>query len=366
MNQEKIDGLTFRNTEIINAVKKRIEQKCPGSIDLIGIGGSFCNGDFYEKSDLDLVLISKNNDAKVLDKCFILKDVGFDIYTHNFSSFEKMAEYENPYVTKLIDLKIIKTSEYGKKHYEELQGRLKQNMGDDDKIAQNIKKHYTEAINALAQLKITDNIGAAYRLFAEIIKRVEYIIYLSNRTYVKGSTGKIPSEIQNMKLLPEGFMEVYKDATSISGIEDVILKGTKLIEKIEKFLGYKLECVKNLEKDNVHKKKLEAGDLVGSYEEIYSNYKNKMLHAYETNDQYLSFITMANCQDFYNEFCDEFEIPKIDLIGKYDQNDLLKNVNNFDVAMNEWKKNYDKFGIKVCYYPDIDAFKMGYNSDLNC
>ena len=364
MNQEKIDELNFRNTEIVNAVKKRIEQKCPGSIDLIGIGGSFCSGDFYEKSDLDLVLISKNNNAGALDKCFILKDVGFDIYTHDFSSFEKMAEYENPYVTKLIDLKIIQMSEYGKEHYGELQKRLKNNMGDNDKTAQNIKKHYMEAINVLAQLKTTNDIGAAYRLLAEIIKRIEYIIYLSNKSYVKGSTKRIPLEIQNMKLLPVGFMEVYKNITSVNSIEDAALKGARLVKIIEKFLGYKLEHTRNLEKSNIHKKRLKAEDLIGSYEEIYSNYKNKMVYAYKTNDQYLSFATMVGCQDFYDEFYSEFEIPKIELIGKYDQNDLLKNVDSFDAAMNEWKLNYDKFGIEICHYSDINEFKKAYNSDL--
>ena len=59
---------------------EQIKEKCPDSIDMIAIGGSFCNGDIYDKSDLDLVIICNDLEkASVLNKCFILDDIGFDI-----------------------------------------------------------------------------------------------------------------------------------------------------------------------------------------------------------------------------------------------------------------------------------------------
>lgn len=76
--------LEIRNKRMIEIVSEKIRRSCPGSVDLFGVGGSFCSGDYYAKSDLDLVLISKDNSAGRLDMCFILNDVGFDIDEKSF------------------------------------------------------------------------------------------------------------------------------------------------------------------------------------------------------------------------------------------------------------------------------------------
>ncbi len=50
-------SLEQRNQKIIDAVIKKADIVCPGALALIGIYGSFMMGDFYEKSDLDLLII---------------------------------------------------------------------------------------------------------------------------------------------------------------------------------------------------------------------------------------------------------------------------------------------------------------------
>ena len=107
MDEVTTKELKLRNGEIINIISEKIARDCPNSIDLFGVGGSFASGDFYEKSDLDLVLLLRDDKARCLDMCFILGDVGFDIYTQDWRRFEEAALYPNPFVTKLIDLEII-------------------------------------------------------------------------------------------------------------------------------------------------------------------------------------------------------------------------------------------------------------------
>lgn len=52
-------------------------------------------------------------------------------------------------------------------------------------------------------------------------------------------------------------------------------------------------------RDRVYSKKeiLEA-DITGTYEEIYSNWRNKMYHAADRENTYLSLMTAASCQRF--------------------------------------------------------------------
>ena len=183
-----------------------MKEQCPDSIDMIAIGGSFCNGDIYEKSDLDLVIISRDDKAKWLDKCFILDDVAMDVYTHDWTGFEQLAEYPHPYVMKLIDLDIIYVhDEDVLKRYKELQSKLKANMSNENLVLQNIQEHFNKANSKLTKLNQNENdLGVTYRGLANIIREVEFIIYMANKSYVKRGTKRVPEEICNMKNLPEG------------------------------------------------------------------------------------------------------------------------------------------------------------------
>ena len=53
--KEEIQYLEERNQKIIDAVLKKAEIVCPGALALIWVNGSFMTGDFYAKSDLDLL-----------------------------------------------------------------------------------------------------------------------------------------------------------------------------------------------------------------------------------------------------------------------------------------------------------------------
>lgn len=364
MEQRQIEILKLRNKKIIDIVLQQIKTNCPDSIELIGIGGSFCNGDIYENSDLDLVLICKDEKAKCLDKCFILENVGFDIYTHDWGSFDSLALYPNPYVTKLIDLDIIYANDDALKHYKSLQEQVKINMQNEELITKNISCYFSNALENLNELDSVSDISIAYRLLAKIIKNVEFIIYMLNSSYVKGGTKRVPEEITNMKILPKNFIEVYSDIVNCSNIEDIKQKSRLLVNSVKELLdnrdiSYSIsvkEEIKSIKKD------ITSDNLKGTYEEIYSNWKNKMLHAFKINSRYLSFVTMAGCQEFYDDMYEQFNIPQINLIGKYKPDNLFDNIDSFNLAMSEWKNLYDQFGIDINYYNNLKELENLYSN----
>ena len=99
--------LLERNNKIINEILKKIERTCPNSVDMVAIGGSFSSGDYTEKSDLDIVIIRNKIDAIDINKCFIMNDKGYDIYTQSWEDFKRMSTYRNPYVSKLKQLDVV-------------------------------------------------------------------------------------------------------------------------------------------------------------------------------------------------------------------------------------------------------------------
>ena len=361
------EKLLNRNKKIIEIIMRQINEKCPDSIDMIAIGGSFCNGDIYEKSDLDLVIISRDEKARCLDKCFILGDVAMDVYTHDWTGFEQMSEYPHPYVTKLLDLDIIYVHDDDVlKRYKLLQSKLKENMHTDNLVLQNIQEHFNKMNLALAKLnKNETDLGLAYRSLAHIVKEVEFIIYMSNKSYVKRGTKRVPAEVCNMSDLPNGFTEVYKDITNCKSIEEIKEKANRLAECITVFVSQKgIEYISlEEEKPNTEKKELMPNNLFGTYEEIYSNWKNKMIHAVSINSRYLSFVTMSSCQEFYDEMANMFNIPKIELIANYNPDDLSSNVNYFNNCMEQWLDLYRNHGVEVNYYANLSELENLYRTE---
>lgn len=369
MTELQRQQLYDRNNKIIEIVLNQIKKECPDSVALIGIGGSFCSEDIYENSDLDLVIIANDEKASVLCKCFILGNVGFDIYTQNWSRFEETAKYNHPYVTKLFDLDIIYTKdETAKKRYEELRNIVIKNMQDDNNVSKQVGNHFIELLKCYHILKDTNDKSIAYKLLAKIIKEVEFIIYMINKTYVKKGTKRVPSEILSMSILPIDFKDIYLSAPLCTTVDEIKEISASLIAKIKQLIDDNniTYNIQDIVKNDVEpkKEKITSDALTGTYEEIYSNYKNKMYHATKTNNPYLSFVTMASCQEFYDDMSSQYEIPSIDLLQHYNPNDLLSNQLAFDNALQIWKELYDSFNKPIIQFASLEDLNNLYKKHI--
>lgn len=351
---ESIDKkkIAEKNDKIIEHVMNEIENKCKDSIDLIGI----CENVEAESNDIELVIVVNTEDTQKMNKSFIIGDDGFDIYTKSWADFEEMSRYNNPNVAKLIDLKILyKSDDTVMERYMTLQQKLQQNMRNNALVMLSIREQFKNVLNAYREILATKNISVAYRKVADMIKGVEHILYMANKSYIKKGIKRIPEEIAQMEILPDGFMNKYLEIVKCTTLEEIRAKAGEFIDCIEKFLDEKRKDYAENKKQNDeeelktkdNKEEITVDDLTGTYEEIYSNWRNKAHYAAQIENVYLSFMVMAYCQEFYDEMFARYDIPEIDLIGKYNPNDLAANAYQFDKALNEWGKLYDKFNKKI-------------------
>ena len=121
-------------------------------------------------------------------------------------------------------------------------------------------------------------------------------------------------------------------------------------------------CFKGFEKKSQEKKELSANDLVGTYEEIYSNWRSKMFHSIAIDDPYLSFSTMSSCQYFYNMMFDNYNIENINIMKNFFPSNLTATAAHFDLAMEEYLKLYKKHNVQVVNYETINEFEVKYLS----
>lgn len=352
-----------RNKKIIQTILKAIENKCPESIDLIGIYGSFCNGEYHLKSDLDLIIIRNDDKAKVLDKCIIFDDIGFDINTKSWDEIEALSKYNTPFVTQLFQLGIVyfRNQEVLNK-IKNIQKKLIQNMNNTDIVEESIRVHFRNALEAYDYLTASNNKTDMNLYYSRIIKELEYVIYFLNNKYVTKGINNIPVEINSMENIPNGFLDAYKNITDFNSKEEMTKKALDIIGTIQLHLdSFMIISEYTYEEEKiVEKKKITKDVLKETYEEIFSNFRNKMFYAIDINSQYLSFMAMSGAQEFYDEITNNYDVPRVNLLDKYNPKDLVENKNNFENSLSIWEKVYRENGLKVERYNRYEELQYMY------
>jgi len=202
-------------------------------------------------------------------------------------------------------------------------------------------------------LVLSEESGRVKYESAKLINSIEMIMYLINKSYVSLGSRHIPEEIERMRELPIGFPGHYRRLIEADTLRSIKESATSLL----RCTGEKIEEIKYRVKG---KKKLDSQALTGSYEEIYSNWRNKMELAAKTDNKYLSLMTAASCQRFYDEMREEYEGVSIDLMKHFDINDLQRSARTFDEAMEEYRLLYDENRVQVKKYQTIEEFEEDY------
>lgn len=348
--------LKLRNNRIIEAVKLKAEALCPNSIALIAVVGSFCSGDYYEKSDLDLLIIINDGEGNKISQCFILDDVAHDIYCHTWEQLEHMSEYNSPYIIKLQDVDIVYYSdELVLEKYNRLKIKVNNilNKPLDLEHFKKVENNFEMVLKIFGKLIIEENFSCCKYLSASLLIYIEFVLYMLNKTYIKVSVKRIPEEICKLKTLPNNFNKLYFGIITANNLIDIKTISTELVKEMNNLLI-------NTKKDLLKKKVVKTEDICGTYEEIYSNWKNKMTYAKLTENKYLSFMTTASCQNFYDEMYSIYDIKELNLFTNFDIDNLDKSEKNFNSILEKYLDLYEKTDSPVCYYNNIEEFEKSY------
>lgn len=357
MQEAKRRQLLERNHRLIAAIQEKAEKACPGAIDLMAVTGSFHSGEFYEKSDLDLLIVTSSEEGEKIARCFILGDVAHDIYCHSWERLEEMAAYPHPHVLKLLDVDIVYTaSAKALSRYHQLRQRLLKTLEGPltREDLEKIQGHLEAAKGEFAALCLNEELSGCRKHAAGVLFYAEYAIYMLNHACVRHGVRGTPEEICALPLLPEGFAESYRalidagDAGAMRRAAKALLRATlALVEKLGSALP---------------KPAATAGALRGSYEEIFSNWKNKMHRAAGENDRYLSLMTLCSCQAMYDDLARRYAIERIDLFLGLPEGPLdpAAAARRFDAAMERFYVSYQKAGLTAERYDTMEAFLGAY------
>ncbi|MDE5589787.1 MAG: hypothetical protein K2J60_11725 [Acetatifactor sp.] len=353
--------LEERNQKIIDAVIKKADTVCPGSLALIGINGSFMTGDFYEKSDLDLLILINDERGGKLACAFIQDDlqVGHDIYCVTWERLQNDARYEHPNISKLMDAKIVYCAD---EKYRERLDVLRKSVKDilsapfSEEDYAKAEKLLKEAEHGYTLAMISENKSDVLDGAGRVIYYVENAIAMLNKQYFRYGVKRAYVELNAMQKRPERLCDLIDDvisATSVASVQEHL--STLMKETVAVFHHVK-------ETIAVQEKAVTGDALIGTYEEMYSNWRNKMHAAAETGNRHLAFMSLISSNAMFSEIESEVNIDRYDVLGGYDSQELHKTANAYDDILNAYLKEYRKTGIQVRHYSDIDAFVLDYQS----
>ena len=339
------------NRKIIDAVIEKANRVCPEALALIGIYGSAATGDTYPKSDLDLLILIENEEGRKLGTGFILEDtqVGYDIYCTDWDALSSDALCRHAHLSKLLDAKIVYVrNPKAREELLELQNRAKEILSSDlrfqtvDQLLDQAKIHYANAC-------LQDTLGQVRLEAFGVIYRVLDALMIFHGTYFRRGVKRTFEELAALPL-EEAFFETVRQIARCGE------------------LGHLRELLKELilmARDHTRRepaKSEPSGALAGTYEEMFSNWRNKVEEAAEKEDVFACFMNMCSLQLMLAEISAETEIGDFRILDQYNPDYLGENVKIFDESLRKYEKAYQQAGISIKKYADVDAFVADYLS----
>ncbi|MBR6150497.1 MAG: nucleotidyltransferase domain-containing protein [Lachnospiraceae bacterium] len=336
--------------KIVDAVLEKAKCECPEALDMIGIYGSVCTGDVHERSDLDLLILINDPKGYALTKAFILEDagIGYDIYCTSWESLTEDANCGHAHISKLMDSEVLFVrDESVTERLESLKNQVREVLSSDKRF-EGIAGIREELCKIYGHAFVAETIGQLRNWAAYMITRSLDAVMLWNGTYFKRGVKRTFEELDGLDIPDDFETNVMKIVQAKNFIELGIALGT-LFKSVMRFTE------RRTRKDAPTKERL-----AGTYEEMFSNWRNKMPEAGERGDAFASFMNLASLQYMFEEIRAESTIPRFQVMEEFDAGDLAKNAKIFDDALEDYSQEYVKLGMEPVRYASVDEFVKAY------
>jgi predicted nucleotidyltransferase len=347
-----------KNNKLINMVIERAKRDFPEDIAIIGLTGSFSTGDFHEKSDLDLVIINNTGRGWGISSCFILEDVGYDIYCTPWEPrIEAQASLSSPMVSHLVDLQILYCA---KPEYMEKFNSLKKRALDElakpigeacigraKKCIDAAKQDYTSAL-------LSNDTGAVRYAAAGVLYNLINALVNLNNTYIKRGVKRYLEELATYRHMPDNFEKIYMAVVEARTIPEIRNAAFEMLKSV-------VDLYERMYKEFVKHPEPTYDNLLGTYEELWCNYRNKVIASTKSNDKSYAFHVALGAQNYLDEMTEDRGTKKFDLMQYFDADNLSLFKEAFMRAMDDYLEEYKKVGRTVVRY---DSFEQLYNDSM--
>ncbi|MDL2233581.1 nucleotidyltransferase domain-containing protein [Ruminococcaceae bacterium OttesenSCG-928-L11] len=351
MTDAKRQEILAKNQKLIDMVIERARADFPEDIALIGLTGSFGTGDYHEKSDLDLIIVNTTPRGWEIGCCFILDDVGYDIYCTPWEPrIEAQSKLETPFVSGLIDLQVLYCA--GEEHRERLEAYRQRAL---ELLARPIGKDCLErartsldaAKRHCAETMLAEDVGAVRYGAGGVASNVLYALTSMNNTYRKGGIKRYLEETLSYRYLPEGFRDSYMAVLQADGVEEMRRAAVALLKGVT-------DLFDAMYREFVPKPNPTADSLRGTYEELWCNCRNKVLASTASGDVSYAYHAAWDAQSYLDEMAQLMGTETYDLMKHFDARNLGSFRDGFLQAMDEYLAECNEAGVEIANFASLE------------
>ncbi len=359
MDDKMRQRLLDKNEKLINMVIERAKRDFPEEIAIIGLTGSFSTEDYHEKSDLDLIIINNTDSGWGIAMCFILEDVGYDIYCTPWPAIEAKAKLENPMISHLVDSQILYCA---KPEYMEKFNSYKQRALDTlakpvgIECIMRAKEHINRAKQEYANTTLTEELGKVRYASCGVLYNLVNALTNLNNTYFKRGVKRFLEEISTYRYLPQDFENIYMSVIHAGTIDEIRCASGQFLRKM-------VELYDAMYTEFIEQPKPTYDNLCGTYEELWCNCRNKVLKSMETGDISYAYHVAMGVQNYLDEMTDTRGTKKFDLMQYFHSDNLKLFRDKFLQAMDDYLEEYNKVGKKAVQF---DTFEQLYSYYMDC
>lgn len=341
--------------KMIDGILQKANRLCPDALDAIGVYGSEATGDTHDKSDLDLLILVNDPSGYLLSEAFLLTDtgIGYDLYCTTWERLEQDATCTHAHLSKLLDSQLVYVKDDAVvQRLTALRQQANAVLSSPDRIAK-VHDALAEAKKAYADCFLADSLSQVRLHAGGVIHLLTTALMLYHGTYFRKGVKRTFSELAALAL-PFDMEALVMAVISPCSADEIRQRLTDLLKTVQAYLS----AGKEKEAPN-------ENNLQDTYEEMFSNWRNKMWEAAQNNDVFASFINMVSCQCMLQDIADTVAIQKPDLLADFDPCHTQKNAEVFDEALRRYLENYRQAGMQPRQFANIDAFLAAYLQQEN-
>ena len=339
-----------RNQKIIDAVIQKAEKLCPDQLLLIGIYGSFATGDIHPRSDLDLLILVKDEAGRQLGRAFILEDadIGYDIYCTTWAMLEADARCDHAQLGKLMDSQLVYVKDPDAlPRLEALRAQATALLASPLR-REKARAQLDRAMTVYAECCLADSLSFCRRYAGAAVHCLLEALMLFHGRYFRLGVKRAFQELAQLPL-PFNIQALVMSLLRAETAEDVRRALTTLLRAVRVHLSLPPE-----------KAPPTSENLTGTYEEMVSNWRGKMREAAENGDLFSSFMNLLSFQFMLQDISECVDIPPEDAMADFDPQDLTGNAARFDAALSRYLENYRRAGMQARRYACIDDWVAAY------
>ena len=177
-------------------------------------------------------------------------------------------------------------------------------------------------------------------------------LMLYHHAYFKKGVKKMLQELERQNVAREFLNNMVKITKS------------KDIQEIRNFIRDMIVYAEELMRDKHEKAPVSmaiSSRLTGTYEEMYSNWKNKVQEAAESQNSFSSFMSVCAFAGMINDISADTDIGSFDISEEYNPDCLEDNVKLYDRYLKKYDNQvYEKASIKINEFENVDEFVRNY------